>query len=199
MFRLNSQQIFLTYPQATITKTEVLDFFKSFSHGRENDNWVERLLVAEEQHQDGGIHFHVYIKLRNKINTTTERLFDIQNHHPNIQGVRSCKAVLDYCKKDGNYISLQRNGNEYTEWNQTIKRTWGELLTEATTTDEFMAAVRSDYPRDYALSYDRLLSMANANFKQEKPEYISPFTRDNFLTVRELNDWVEKNILASQG
>lgn len=196
-FRINSQQIFLTYSQAnSLEKEEVIQFFKDINH---NGNRVGHLLVAVEAHEDGGRHFHIYIKFERKANIRDGRFFDIRDQHPNIQGVRSTKAVLDYCKKDGDYTSLQRRGEEWVEWNQSIKRTWGELFNSSTTTEEYLSNVREHFPRDYALSYERLKSMAEQHFKPDKEEFVSTFKKDDFLTVRELDDWVEKNIDASQG
>ena len=201
-FRFCSQQAFLTYPQASnTTKAHIVDFFKTLCipSQRSEDKYVERILVAEERHEDGNRHFHAYIKFSTKVDIADERLFDVDGHHPNIQGVRSAKNVLDYCKKDGDFISLQRRVDEWVEWNQSVKRTWGELLEAAQTAEEFMLSVRQNYPRDYALSYDQLQSMANANFKSEKPVYTPRFSRDSFTRFPELDDWINNNLKSDSG
>lgn len=201
-FRLNSQQIFLTYPQAESLSKEVLqNFFYNFKYtSRRNVEFtVERFLVAQERHEDGGMHFHAYLKLSGKPNITTNRLFDVDGHHPNIQGVRSSKNVLHYCKKDGDYISKEKRGNEWIDWEQSIKRSWGELVENASTKEEFLESVKQHYPRDFCLSYDRLVSMADQNFKPIREPFIPRYDRTSFREPGILTDWVTENLSSDQG
>lgn len=44
--------------------------------------------LAEETHEDGGKHFHAYLKYHVAVNSKTSRLFDIAGHHPNWTGIK---------------------------------------------------------------------------------------------------------------
>lgn len=100
-FRLQSNRVFLTYPQATCSKQGLFDFLSTLtSSGDEQGIPVARCLVAQEAHEEGGIHFHCYIEFNRKIDIRNERLFDFENNHPNIQKVRSKQNVIAYCTKD---------------------------------------------------------------------------------------------------
>lgn len=99
-FRINAKQFFITYPQCPIPKEGVYDLFdKSFN--------PEELIVAEEKHEDGNKHLHVYVKFEKKLNIKDPRHFDIDGYHPNIQSVHNKNAVTKYVKKDGNYREKQ--------------------------------------------------------------------------------------------
>lgn len=101
-FRINSQQLFLTFPQCPLEPTVVLD--KIYSKVN-----VDKYVVAQEQHKDGNKHIHVYLLLEQKVNIKDANKFDITIdgtvYHPNIQGCRSWKNVVKYVTKDGNYTT----------------------------------------------------------------------------------------------
>lgn len=99
-FRLQSNRVFLTYPQATCSKQGLFDFLSTLtSSGDEQGIPVARCLVAQEPHEEGGIHFHCYLEFNRKIDVRNERLFDFEGNHPNIQKVRSKPNVIAYCTK----------------------------------------------------------------------------------------------------
>lgn len=81
-FDLSTSQIFLTYPQATFSRDDLVNFLK---HVREG---LGRLLVAREEHQDGGIHFHAYLRYRSKVRIRSERFFDLQGKTQGVTPVR---------------------------------------------------------------------------------------------------------------
>lgn len=100
-FRLQTNRVFLTYPQATCTKQGLFDFLSTLtSTGDEQGIPVARCLVAQEPHEEGGIHFHCYIEFNRRIDVRNERLFDFEENHPNIQKVRSKENVITYCTKN---------------------------------------------------------------------------------------------------
>lgn len=68
--------------------------------------WVlEQWIIAQEAHEDGNNHIHAWLQLDRKVNIGDPNLFNIQNYHPNMQGVRSNKDVVKYVTKDGNFVS----------------------------------------------------------------------------------------------
>lgn len=100
-FNFNAKQVFLTYAQCNLDKTEVYDHFNTFCG-------VAEYIVAREKHEDGGLHLHCYFKFKSQIHTRDERYFDIKGFHPNIATVTSAKArerIKKYCIKDGDYIA----------------------------------------------------------------------------------------------
>jgi len=100
-FRLNTQRVFLTYAQADFEKQALFDFLVALrTTDDHNGIGTAQVLVAQEAHQDEGIHFHCYVEFDRKINVRNERLFDFQEKHPNIQTVRSKKNVIKYCTKE---------------------------------------------------------------------------------------------------
>ncbi|AUM61624.1 Rep [uncultured virus] len=97
-FRLNSQQLFLTYSQCPINLELILNHLKSLVE-------IDKYIVAQEKHQDGNLHIHCYLLLKSKLNLKNPRKFDYQEYHPKVEGCRSYKNVIKYVTKDGNYIT----------------------------------------------------------------------------------------------
>jgi len=101
-FRLNSQTLFLTYPKCKLQPEEALERLEKIVK-------LEVYLIAQEQHMDGTMHLHAYLRLDHKMNIKDERKFDLkkdgENYHPNIQSARSPKAVIKYVCKDGKYVT----------------------------------------------------------------------------------------------
>lgn len=97
-FRLQAKKVFLTYPQANnIELKELFDFLKS--------KGTDKLVVSEEEHEDGGRHFHALVEFTRKVNTRKVDYFDFNGNHPNIVKPNSPKGTFDYVTKDGNYIN----------------------------------------------------------------------------------------------
>lgn len=100
-FRLNTQQLFLTWPQCSVSKESVEAKAKTF-FGKE----LVQYIIAEEEHKDGNKHLHAYFKLSVKKNFKDAKVFDaLTGQHGNYQGCRSPNAVLEYVTKEGNYVA----------------------------------------------------------------------------------------------
>lgn len=99
-FRFQGKNVFLTYAQAENLSSDAI-IWALRDKVPTPDGWV----CGEENHQDGGKHFHVMVKYETRIDIRDQRFFDVEGYHPNIQSVRSPKNVIKYCIKDGNYIS----------------------------------------------------------------------------------------------
>lgn len=99
-YEINSRQLFLTYPQCTLTKDQALEeLYKLFD--------IEEYVVAHEFHKNGDSHIHAYIKLSDSADKRfrTPTFADIGGFHGNYQGCRSVKNVLKYCTKAEDYLS----------------------------------------------------------------------------------------------
>lgn len=97
-FRLNSQQIFLTYSQCPIEIDTIYSFLSKIVE-------IDKYIVAQEKHLDGNLHIHAYLLLKKKVNFKNPRVFDYLEYHPKVEGCRSWKKVVQYVTKDGKYIT----------------------------------------------------------------------------------------------
>lgn len=176
-FRLNTKNVFLTYPQVDFTRDELLVFLRTFD--------CTYLLVARERHVDGGLHYHCCLSFQRKINIRDSTKFDFRGYHPNIQSSRRITDVIRYCKKEGDFTE---------EGVPPVKRSWREIA-DSTTKDEFFTTVKEVSPRDYVLSYDRLHQFAEA-LESNKENYVPEYT--DFEIPIELDDWFESDFRVSE-
>lgn len=93
-FRLQAKHIALTYAQCPLDKKTIYDFLLKLSHP------VTKVLVAEEEHQDGGRHYHAYIEFVRKPHIRDQRYFDLHEQHPNISSCRCPRKWIEYCSKE---------------------------------------------------------------------------------------------------
>lgn len=99
-FRIDARHFFLTYPQTDDniqSKEELLEHLQSICT-------IQEYVVAKEAHEDGGTHFHCYIKLQRKRCIRDPRFFDFHGQHCNILAARNPEAVMQYCRKTADYI-----------------------------------------------------------------------------------------------
>lgn len=159
-FRLNSAQLFLTYPQCRLDKQKVYDYLTVKFNNPIN------ILVAHELHANGDDHLHVYLKLATPVDYSSANCLDLSFpgepiYHGNYQGVRSSKNVVKYCSKKEDYIAnfdveavkIAQNGK---------KKVIGTKLIEGMT----ITNLTKEYPE---LIFDYLKLKAN----------IQEFLRDN--------------------
>lgn len=159
-FRLNSQQLFLTYPQCELDKQKALNILTDKL--KEKKVEVENYIVAREKHKDGNLHLHVYLKLNKKVNIRHADFFDLPKenedsvYHGNYQGCRSKGAVINYVKKDNDFISnleekeLGIVQNAYQKAVETVKN-GGEIESAI---NELMNDKRGS--RDVVLHYEAI-------------------------------------------
>lgn len=108
-FRLNSKQLFLTYPQTRIeSREEVLELLKK----KCTTQGVTGYVIAREEHMEkdeesaSGLHYHAYIELGKKCDWSKPDCLDLNGEHGNYQGCRNKAKVLAYCtKEDKSYLS----------------------------------------------------------------------------------------------
>jgi len=65
---------------------------------------VKYVIVCHELHKDGTDHLHAMISFDKKRDIRNERYFDIDDFHPNIQGVKSVPKSINYIKKDKDFL-----------------------------------------------------------------------------------------------
>lgn len=91
-FTFAAKTIFLTYPQCTLSKEDLLTALHELFT-------ITDYCICEETHADGAPHLHAFLKLASRIQRSDARFADIQGFHPNITAPRSIKAVIEYIKK----------------------------------------------------------------------------------------------------
>lgn len=180
-FRINSQNLFLTYSQCPLPKEYVKEVLAQRLP-------VLRYIVAEEKHKDGESHLHVYLRLEAKIDRNDPRFLDIDGYHPNIRSCRSPKAVQTYCTKDGNYIT---NIDFYV----------GSVFRDATQTardGDLNAAMDLLYlhkPRDMVIYNSRI----RQHLLEQRRQYRKLQTYYTLADYEDLPTWDRKKTLVLMG
>jgi len=116
-FLFNARRAFLTYAQADgLTKERIGDIAVR--------NWhAKRYVIGEEQHEDGGRHFHVLVFWPLRLKTRQARYWDIDGYHPKVLTMRTDRdvdKVFHYCVKDGDYV--EKNYRMFTTSTNFMRR-----------------------------------------------------------------------------
>lgn len=176
-FRFHAKNLFVTYPQCNdLSKEHVRSFFQ-------DELLCSQYTIGLEQHLDGGNHIHALITWNQVFDTTDQRKFDINGHHPNIQPGRSPKAIDAYVRKQGDYITNR------TDLDLQKKRRYQELL-ECQDAETFWTKVKKDFAQDYVLRLSQLEYMAHKHFKKTITEYVSPYT--DFVVTPDIERWLNE-------
>lgn len=110
-FRFQARSAFLTFPQCPMDKKVALEMLQRKLGTEEGTHYI----VAQEKHEDGHLHLHIYVERKKMIETTNERFFDLADdkvYHPNIQVPKQREDVKKYVKKDGDYIKWPEDWEE---------------------------------------------------------------------------------------
>lgn len=105
-FRIESKNIFLTYPQCQTTLSQ----FQGLINARFGTN-LEKGVISQENHKDGSLHLHAAICLKDRIRSRDPKVFDTlvdPPKHPNIMTRFTGGALkaFQYVMKEGNYLPL---------------------------------------------------------------------------------------------
>jgi len=159
-FRFAAKKVLLTYSDVCeqITKEAVL-------FDIEDRYPVLRHALGEEIHPStGGRHIHALFEFSRRIDSVDVSLFDIADeihtHHPNIKPVKYGQANWDRAFE---YVSKE---DPTPTTNCTPKLTYSEMFDQATDAEDFMRLVLNNYPRDYALNFTKLDTMAKTHWKR---------------------------------
>jgi len=81
-FELSTKSIFLTYSQCPASRETIRDMLEA--KGMD----VHKGVIGQEQHADGNLHLHAYIKFDKQVHIRDCRHFDImwegKDYHPNV-------------------------------------------------------------------------------------------------------------------
>lgn len=143
-FRWERIDVYLTYSQ-TKQKMTPQWLLEEINQKAE----IDKYLISQERHHDGGYHLHAWFKFLSKISTKNPRFFDViyykNPYHPTIRKPSKARAkqftLFKYIKKEGQYI---------TNMDETRPK-WKVLLDEIVDEDQFLEELLwmiSD-PRNY--------------------------------------------------
>jgi len=100
-FRLNSKKLFLTYPQSTLGKLGVLEGLETYFKEK-----IDKYVISEEEHKENeeeqkhGVHQHVYLLLKSKVDIKNARALDIKGHHGDYLTMKNQEKCLQYVIKE---------------------------------------------------------------------------------------------------
>jgi len=132
-FRMNSINIFCTWPQCDEDKGTVLARIMAWHN-------VEWAVVAKEDHKEtDGVHLHAVVHLSKKCNVRTTTVFDAwAGKHGDYKSCRDLKNSVNYVIKDGDYVS---NGIDLEKFLEEKKSAKSSLVAEMVKTDIPLAEI----------------------------------------------------------
>jgi len=160
-FRLNAQKLYLTYPQCSLSKEDVL--FNVKKHFGSNLVWA---VVGQESHQDGSPHLHCAISLSKKVNITSAKTLDcLANYkHGNYQAMRKPVRCLEYCTKDKNYIAHGINVLQFLKSSSDRKSTKSDMIATKIMDGETLDNIKKAEPGFYMMHMDKIQKFASVEY-----------------------------------
>lgn len=125
-FRVNSQELSVTWPRCDIAKEAMLRHVQLI--------WQDTsyICVSRELHADGHPHLHGHIQFKKRKDIINETILNYGQHHPNIQKVKYTMEWNTYVKKDGDFVESGQfvDLKPHTRSKKKQKMTNKELLEE---------------------------------------------------------------------
>lgn len=167
-FRFSAINVLLTYSQVCEAFTR-----ESVLYTIDDRYPIDQYSIGEENHEDGGRHVHAVLRFRVKVDSRDPKCFDIncghcdEDHHPNIKPIKRGKAnwerAVEYSQKE----------DPAPLTNIEAKLTYGEIIEQSSTADEYLSLVKKHYPRDFSLSLGRLKECAEYLFGRQEANTIN--------------------------
>lgn len=196
-FRIQAKFYSLTYPKCPIepmwAKQFLLNRFKT---------QIQYVCVAKELHQDGEPHLHALLQFKRRHDVQNQDHFDIiiptlptqyDRFHPNIQKTKFPLEWKEYIQKDGEFLEegelIVPKQNQQKE-----SENWKILLETCKSSEEFLTAVRKQFPKTYCLHLQRLEYVAQKEWPVKPPPYVPTFTQFPNLPWN-VQHWVDTNCL----
>jgi len=151
-------------------------------------------IVARENHQTGGIHYHVFCDFGRKIRKRRNDVFNVGSFHPNIQPTqKNPRAGWDYATKDGDIVA----GGLEEPHETRIERDDDKWITISNITDEtiFWSTCKELVPKTLLTNFPSLQKYAAWKFQLPSLEYTTP----NGITfndpeIQDLDEWATRNM-----
>lgn len=154
-------------------------------------------IIGRELHEDGGIHYHVFVDFGRLFSSRKTDIFDVGGRHPNIQPARKTPGkMFDYAIKDGDVVAggLERPG---TNSDFDPDDFWASAA-HSQSMEEFLHVCDSLAPRDLIRGFTNFRAYANWKFKSEPEPYTGP-EGVSFDTseVARVNEWLHQADLGA--
>lgn len=207
MPRTSAQRYFLTWSQVEshhFTASTCADFLFQFA-----PTFCE---VVEEQHADQGRHFHAVVCFPNIWKRNTN-VFDFHGRSADIKGIRNGGTDLynrrHYLRKGNRpkeeehtpaaHKTLECDYDAPVELrgvappyeHVTSKISWGDLVRDCATEQEFLDGVRTNFAREWVLRHDTIVAYAS-KWYHRSPPFQAQFTEADFSIPPEIDAWVEE-------
>jgi len=175
-FRFAARRVFLTYSNLSDAIHK-----EAIYHTIEERFPIKTFYIVEEHHVSGTRHIHAVLEFRRKVDSKDQLLFDINDgeiqHHPNIQKIKKGQAhwerLIEYCEKEDNSPLA----------NTSLKPSWGDMIENSQSSDDFLRLVRRHYPRDFALNHSRLVAMTKIVYPTYGANTIAEYSPDFSITM----------------
>lgn len=178
-FRVNARNLSLTYPRCDIPKEEVLTLLQKTNFGD-----FTKYAIAQEHHQDQGLHLHIYLGYSVKKNLTIATCLDLTwrglIYHPNIQATRNVTQWLDYLKKEDPDVLTNVQRNNF--WQDAIS---------ATTEEEARQIISKEAPKEYVKSFTSIDAFCRSK-KRKTISFLSKWTPQDFIFIEEIQEWFDQ-------
>lgn len=109
-FRINTKNLFLTYPNCDMDKSVAMDLLVHKSKSQ-TPSYV---CVARELHKDGTNHLHAYVQYQKKINIVNCNFYNLGKHHGHYLPVKSIKGSHTYVRKGGDFVEFGTFNDVYS-------------------------------------------------------------------------------------
>lgn len=129
-FRLRGKKFFLTYSQLNIlelstAKDQILEKLE-----QKIPEKIIEYVICRENHQDGGIHYHVYLEFNRRVELFGPNCLDLDfngiNYHGSYETVRLKRNSLEYITKKGDFIAKPElmflDGVLYTDFREFLTK-----------------------------------------------------------------------------
>ena len=165
------RQHFITIPQ---TKQDLNELHENLINTSKN---VKYILTAQEEHDDGGIHYHIILTatagltisvIHKRIMETTGDIMGGINY----QKVKDIKASITYCKKDGKYLEYGTCERMKTATNQAkTDRILLEAYKNEKTLEENIEFIQESIPAYYTQYKEQIILELQAKDKKVKKKW----------------------------
>lgn len=161
-FRLDSKNLFLTFPQCDYPLEDFCQKVKDFF--TEKNNRIIKGVASQENHQDGNKHLHLYINLEKPCQTRNVAYFDnlvCPPKHPNIVSrLKSLAKTIKYIIKDGNYKVLPSENSfdldVFLEQSSKKKSTKSSLIVKMISEGAKLDEIDDEHP-EYVMNHKKSL------------------------------------------
>lgn len=141
-FRIKAKSIFLTYSKSNMLSREII--FQTLNE-RFKEKSLSGLAVCQEKHKDGSNHYHVFLDFSKSFETENARLFDIEDDHPNVQGIRNREKALAYLLKEDKHVLMDKHMDALCGlWDSTVRHKVEQMLQKGYGPD-YTATLLGDY------------------------------------------------------